>query len=42
MQKVVIRFKNLKAIAYFVLARKGDKDNAGGGEQTGKLGREEV
>ena len=35
--KGVIRFKNLKAIAYFVLARKGDKDNAGGGEQTGKL-----
>lgn len=35
--KGVIRFKDLKAIAYFVLARKGDKDNIGGGEQTGKL-----
>lgn len=35
--KGVVRFKNLKAIAYFVLARKGDKDNAGGGEKTGKL-----
>ncbi|NOT74080.1 MAG: carboxypeptidase regulatory-like domain-containing protein [Cyclobacteriaceae bacterium] len=35
--KGVIRFKNLKGIAYYVLARKGDKDNAGGGEQTGKL-----
>ncbi len=35
--KGVIRFKNLKAIAYFVLARKGDKDNAGGGEKIGTL-----
>jgi uncharacterized GH25 family protein len=35
--KGVVKFKNLKAIAYFILARKGDKDNAGGGEQTGKL-----
>ncbi|CAN5536958.1 hypothetical protein BH10BAC4_BH10BAC4_12450 [soil metagenome] len=35
--KGVVRFKNLKAIAYFVLARKGDKDNAGGGEKTGAL-----
>ncbi len=35
--KGVIKFKNQKAISYFVLARKGDKDNAGGGEQTGKL-----
>jgi hypothetical protein len=35
--KGTVKFKNLKAIPYFVLARKGDKDNAGGGEQTGKL-----
>jgi hypothetical protein len=35
--KGAVKFKNLKAIPYFVLARKGDKDNAGGGEQTGKL-----
>ncbi|HRI78436.1 MAG TPA: hypothetical protein PLR06_02780 [Cyclobacteriaceae bacterium] len=35
--KGVVKFKNQKAISYFVLARKGDKDNAGGGEQTGKL-----
>lgn len=35
--KGVIKFKNLKAIAYYVLARKGDKDNAGKGEATGKL-----
>jgi len=35
--KGVAKFKNLKSIPYFVLARKDDKDNAGGGEQTGKL-----
>ena len=35
--KGIVKFKNLKAIAYYILARKGDKDNAGGGEQTGKL-----
>lgn len=35
--KGVVKFKNLKAIPYFVLARKDDKDNTGGGEQTGKL-----
>lgn len=36
-QKGVIKFKELKAISYFVLAKKDDKDNFGGGEQTGKL-----
>lgn len=35
--KGVVKFKNLKAIPYFVSAKKDDKDNAGGGEQTGKL-----
>lgn len=35
--KGVVRFKDLKAIAYYVLVSKGDKDNAGGGEQIGKL-----
>ena len=35
--KGVVKFKNLKAIPYFVLAKKDDKDNAGGGEQTEKL-----
>ena len=35
--KGVVKFKDLKAIAYYVLVRKGDKDNAGGGEQIGKL-----
>jgi len=33
-KKGVFRFKKLKAIAYFILVRKGDKDNAGGGEET--------
>lgn len=36
-EKGVVKFKNLKAIAYYILARKDNKDNAGGGEQTGKL-----
>jgi len=32
-----VKFKELKAIPYFVIARKDDKDNSGGGEQVGKL-----
>ena len=36
-EKGVVKFKELKAISYFVLAKKGDKNNFGGGEQTGKL-----
>jgi hypothetical protein len=35
--KGVVKFKELKPMVYFVLARKDDKDNFGGGEQTGKL-----
>lgn len=35
--KGVVKFKELKAVSYFILARKDDKDNFGGGEQTGKL-----
>lgn len=35
--KGVVKFKDIKAIIYYVLARKGDKDNAGGGEKTGQL-----
>lgn len=31
------KFKDLKAISYYVIARKDDKDNAGGGEVTGRL-----
>jgi hypothetical protein len=36
-KKGVTEFKKLKPESYFVLARKGDKDNAGGGEKIGKL-----
>jgi len=36
-KKGVIRFKELKAIPYYVIARKDDKDNSGGGEMIGKL-----
>lgn len=36
-KKGVVRFKDVKATSYFLLARKDDKDNFGGGEQTGKL-----
>lgn len=36
-KKGVAKFKDLKAISYFVLAKKGDKNNFGGGEQTGAL-----
>ena len=35
--KGVFRFKKIKAMAYFVLVKKGDKDNMGGGEKIGKL-----
>jgi uncharacterized protein (DUF2141 family) len=35
--KGIVKFKELKAISYFVIAKKDDKDNFGGGEQTGKL-----
>lgn len=36
-KKGIIKFKELKATSYYVIARKDDKDNSGGGEQTGKL-----
>jgi hypothetical protein len=36
-EKGVAKFKELKAISYFVIAKKGEKNNFGGGEQTGKL-----
>ena len=35
--KGVLKLKELKAISYYMIARKDDKDNTGGGEQTGKL-----
>ncbi len=36
-EKGVVKFKKLKPLAYFILCRKGDKDNTGGGERVGKL-----
>jgi hypothetical protein len=35
--KGVVKLKKLKAISYYVIARKDDKDNAGGGERIGAL-----
>jgi hypothetical protein len=35
--KGILKLKDLKAVSYYLIVRKGDKDNAGGGEQTGKL-----
>lgn len=40
--KGVLKLKDLKAISYFVIVRKEDKDNAGGGERTGKLDEKKV
>lgn len=35
--KGILKLKDLKAVSYYLIVRKDDKDNAGGGEQTGKL-----
>ncbi len=35
--KGIVKFKKLNPLAYFILVRKGDKDNTGGGERMGKL-----
>jgi hypothetical protein len=36
-KKGYVKIKDLKSMSYFVIVRKGDKDNAGGGEKTEKL-----
>ena len=36
-EKGLAKFKGIKPVSYFVLVRKGDKDNSGGGEEIGKL-----
>lgn len=41
-KKGTLKLKNLKAIPYFVIVRKDDKDNVGGGEQIGKLEEKKV
>ncbi|HEY9488889.1 MAG TPA: carboxypeptidase-like regulatory domain-containing protein [Chryseosolibacter sp.] len=33
----IAKIKDLKPISYFVIVRKDDKDNSGGGEQTAEL-----
>lgn len=33
----IVRFRELQEIPYYVIVRKDDKDNSGGGEQTGQL-----
>lgn len=40
--KGYLKLKELKAISYFVIVRKDDLDNAGGGERTGKLEEKRV
>jgi hypothetical protein len=35
--KGIARFKGLKPLPYFILVKKGDKTNSGGGEEIGKL-----
>ena len=40
--KGVVKFKELKAIGYFVIVSKGDLDNSGGGERTAKLEEKKV
>jgi hypothetical protein len=36
-KKGYLKLKELKPMSYYIIVRKGDKDNSGGGEQTGKL-----
>jgi hypothetical protein len=36
-KKGYVKIKELKAISYYVIVRKDDKDNSGGGEKTEKL-----
>lgn len=36
-KKGYVKLKDLKSMPYFVIVRKDDKDNAGGGEKTEKL-----
>lgn len=36
-KKGIVRLKDLKPIAYYVIVRKDEKDNSGGGEKTAEL-----
>ena len=41
-KKGILKLKELKAIPYYVIVRKDDKDNSGGGEQVGKLEEKKI
>jgi hypothetical protein len=41
-KKGVAKFKDMKAVSYFVLAKKGDVNNFGGGERTGILDAKKI
>lgn len=41
-KKGVVKLKELKSIPYYVIVKKGDKDNSGGGEQTAKLDENKI
>lgn len=41
-KKGILKLKELKAISYYVIVRKDDKDNSGGGEQVGKLEEKKI
>ncbi len=40
--KGILKLKDLKAMSYFIIVRKDDKDNSGGGERTGKLEQKRI
>jgi hypothetical protein len=41
-KKGYLKLKDLKAIPYFIIVRKDDKDNSGGGEQVEKLDAKKI
>ena len=41
-KKGVVKLKELKSIPYYVIVRKEDKDNSGGGEQVTKLDENKI
>jgi hypothetical protein len=41
-KKGIVKLKELKAIPYYVIVKKEDKDNSGGGEQTAKLDENKI
>jgi hypothetical protein len=41
-KKGYVKLKDLKSISYYVLVKKDDKDNSGGGEKTEKLDAKKI